>query len=365
MFILSPLRLVGNEDFRQWAQSCAAAGGCLRYNSAMIRQISLTTILLAIIAIGPAGCQNKPQPDAVARDLQAPRATTARWQTPFGDGTSQTTDHYVIYSTVKRPELSAALPGFMEAALANYCQLTGLPMPPRTKPMPLYMLSDRQQWAHLTRQIVKSRLDIYLSIDAGGYCYRGTCVFWDIGGPNTFSLASHEGLHQFLDQALKNQLPPWLEEGLAACAEGLDISRQKVVFRPDRNLARVATLREAMIAGRWRPIEQLIQMDAGQAVSDRRPGAALEYYAQLWALAVHLRSTPQGRQSIERLISDAAAGTLLSGIKPAQLKLLAQNPDPAERVRLVWRLLFLQYVSNDLADFEVRYRATAKRLSGL
>jgi len=140
--------------------------------------------------------------------------------------------------------------------------------------------------------LVGENLEIYLSIEAGGYCYRDTCVFWDVGGVETLRLAAHEGFHQFLGSH-NAHLPMWLEEGLAVCCEGMDLRDNGVVFEPERNILRMDSLRTSLINRHIIPVEQLVSMDAGDAVKNARPGAALEYYGQLWALSLYLQSSPQ------------------------------------------------------------------------
>ena len=183
------------------------------------------------------------------------------------------TAHYRLYSTARRPALMSAMPGFLEAAHEHYIKVTGLADLPGDAPLPVYMLAQRQQWAHFTEQLVRENLNIYLSIDAGGYCYHGTCVFWDVGGLGTMSLAAHECLHQFFARH-NARLPIWLEEGLCVSAEGFDLQNGGVVFDPKRNLLRMSCLRNALVAGRWIDIEQLVSMDGGDAVQNPRPGAA-------------------------------------------------------------------------------------------
>ncbi len=275
------------------------------------------------------------------------------------------TAHYRLYSTARRPALMSAMPGFLEAAHEHYIKVTGLADLPGDAPLPVYMLAQRQQWAHFTEQLVRENLNIYLSIDAGGYCYHGTCVFWDVGGLGTMSLAAHECLHQFFARH-NARLPIWLEEGLCVSAEGFDLQNGGVVFDPKRNLLRMSCLRNALVAGRWIDIEQLVSMDGGDAVQNPRPGAALEYYAQLWALAIYLQSRPDTRADVRQIINDGVAGKIaIAQFSPDQLGQVRSDPTGRAAGKLQAKEIFLRYVSSDLAEFDKGYRQFARELAGL
>ena len=329
------------------------------------------TLIVLAVAAAMAGC-DKPQ-TLPARSL-ATAVERSSWQTPFGAGTLYSTANYHIYSTVTRPALMSVVPGFMEAAHDYYSKLTGLDSLPHEdaappdKRAPIYLLSTRREWAHLTSQLVHQNLQVYLSIEAGGFCYRDTCVFWDVGGLETLRLAAHEGLHQFFGRH-KAHLPIWLEEGLCVSAEGFDLRGGEVVFQPERNLVRSSTLRTALLRHEWIGIEELVSMDGGDAVQPS-PGAALEYaleyYAQLWALTLYLQSRPETHAAVGRIIADCAAR------KAAPLEPTHQDRDAIMRDRtgrmagkLLARRIFRKYISGDFEAFDKGYQAFAMKLAGL
>lgn len=326
------------------------------------------TLIALAVAAAMAGC-DKPQ-TLPSRSMMT-SVEKSSWPTPFGTGTLYSTANYHIYSTVTRPALMAVAPGFMEAAHDYYRALTGLDaLPyedaaPQDKRAPIYLVATRPQWAHLTSQLVHQNLQVYLSIDAGGFCYRDTCVFWDVGGLETLRLAAHEGLHQFFGRHHAH-LPIWLEEGMCVSAEGFDLRGGEVVFQPERNLLRMSTLRTALVRHRWIGIEQLVSMDGGDAVQNPRPGAAVEYYAQLWALTLYLQSRPETHAAIGKIIADCAAG------KVAPLELTPQDRDavtrdPTGRMpgKLRARQIFRKYISEDFEAFDKGYQAYAMKLAGL
>jgi len=306
-----------------------------------------------------AGCKSAPP----AGDSLIVPVEKSAWQTPFGHGTVSATEHYQIFSTVSRPALMAAFPGFMEAAYARYAAMTGLKNDAQ-EPAQIYVLATRKQWDHFTRQMVKDNLQTYLSIDAGGYCYHGTCVFWDVGGVQTLRLAAHEGLHQFLGSRV-GHLPIWLEEGLCVCAEGLDLESERVVFEPRRNRSRLACLRNALVARHWIKLEQLVSMDGGDAVRSTQPNYALEYYSQLWALVQYLQSKPETRQAVESIIADAASRNLQPPLNAQLLKEMARQGAGANPGKVFARLVFQKYIVQDLEGFERGYIEFARKLAEL
>lgn len=316
---------------------------------------------------GAAGC------DPPRRtNLAGPGATPLRvqfdsrsWDVGDSVGRELTSKHYRIYTTSNRPEILNYLPGFMEAAHRNYLDITGLQAKPAARTYPVYMMATRAEWAGLTRSIVGSQWDTYASISAGGYCYKGVCVFWDIGGLSSLSVASHEGLHQLLHHRMKDHLPLWMEEGLATLTEGYEIDGPTVRFTPHRSVARFSDLRKAIVNDWWIPLEKLLVMDGGDAVKLGAPERTVGYYGQVWALAVFLRTDPQFAPGRGRLIADAEAGRLVDALSETDRQLARQLVGTRSYNRQVALPLFKRYVSADLQGFERRYKAFARKLARL
>jgi hypothetical protein len=336
-----------------------------------MKRITLIVLAVAVavaVAVAMAGCD---KPQTLPSRSTAAAVERSSWQTPFGAGTLYSTAHYHIYSTVTRPALMAIAPGFMEAAHDYYSKLTGLDALPHEDAAnqdpraPIYLVATRRQWANLTSQLVKQNLQVYLCIDAGGFCYRDTCVFWDVGGLETLRLAAHEGLHQYFGRH-NAHLPIWLEEGLCVCAEGFDLQGSDVVFEPERNLVRSSTLRSALARHQWIGIEQLVSMDGGDAVQDPRPGAAVEYYAQLWALTLYLQSQPETHAAVGRIIADCAARKVPPPqLTPQDRDAIARDPTGRMPGKILAKHIFRKYVSEDFDAFDKGYQAFATKLAGL
>ena len=310
-----------------------------------------------------AGCGSAPR--QVGAPLMIETRRTA-WQSPFAAGEQIDTRHYRIYSTISNPRsLLGSVPGFMEAAHDNYLRLTGLADRALSGPLHVYMVGTRAEWVALTQKATGPLADKYAQIEAGGYCHNGVCVFWDIGPMATLSVASHEGLHQFFYHRLKQRLPAWLEEGLCATAEGYELQGQDAVrFTPDRNVARFNNLRQAIVAGRWIDLKDLLVMDSGD-ITGRSTEEAVGYYGQLWALAAFIRSRGDFHAGMFRLLADAEAGRFDKALKLTPAAMTALMGRPKLYNQALSEPLFRHYISGDLESFDREFQAFAKRLARL
>ncbi|MFW6132511.1 MAG: hypothetical protein ACOC8F_01345 [Planctomycetota bacterium] len=325
----------------------------------MSRLIAIPAAVLVAVA---AGCG----PDGPAPDTGAPLLTDVQrrpWQTPYGRGVALRSEHYQIFSTAERPELRRYLPGYMEAAHRRYLELTGLPDAPGREPMPVYMLAGRREWSALTRKVFGEQSEA-LNIEAGGYCHQGVCVFWDIGGSATLSVAAHEGLHQFFHHRLAEQLPMWLEEGLCVLAEGHRIEGRSVRFTPDENPSRFGSLRSALVNQHWVPLPDLLPTDAGDVVGGGTE-KAVAWYAQLWALARFLESHPRYRKGLHELMADAAARRFDEALDLPEGALTRLRRRGRAYNRTVSVPLFKHYISDDLDGFAREFRAYAEEIAEL
>ncbi len=275
--------------------------------------------------------------------------------------------HYDLYTNTSSRILARSLPGFLEASRREYLHLTGLAGGEETKRHPVYVLAGWKQWASLTRRSVPPRMaSRILTMQAGGYFHPavagGACVFWNIGGSGTYSLAAHEGLHQFLHARLAQPIPKWLEEGLCTLTEGVDMSDREVRFSPTKNPARRKALRDILARGRWIPLKELLVMDAGDAL-DPDPDRPLGFYGQLWSLALFLRSEPETREALEQILADACAGRLHAklGLLSADLKRIAQSPKTYNR--FAGPRVFQAYIAADGSVFEDRWKRFARDLA--
>ena len=331
------------------------------YNSMVMKSAALMLIVSTCLSV--LGCSQQDGGFAGGRPL-ATAAERSSWQSSYATGQAVATGHYRIYTTAKTHALLEYLPGFMEAAYQNYLELTGLSEPTSANRMPIYMLGTRDEWAALTNKVTGPLAEAYLQIEAGGYCFNGACVFWDIGSLQTLSVSSHEGLHQFFHQRLTHRLPAWLEEGLCATTEGYEIRNDVVRFTPERNTSRFNDLRSALTAGWWIGLRDLLPMDAGDVVKHRTE-KAVGYYGQLWALVLFIRSRPEYRLGMQRMLADAETGKLheTTDFSPEAFTALLQRGKLYNRA--VSEKLFRSYICTDLEGFDREFHEFAERLAGL
>ncbi|MCE5328187.1 MAG: hypothetical protein LLG01_17410 [Planctomycetaceae bacterium] len=280
------------------------------------------------------------------------------WKTPVGEGRSLETPHYRIFTTVSNRQMLQLFPAFMEAAYDNYYVITGLPRIAPGKKMPVYFLADRNQWVNLTEFRFGKDTGAFVDIPTGGYSYQGVGVFWQLQGIQSYSIASHEGLHQFLYYRMRDTLPAWLEEGLCTTAEGFqDREAEAVRFTPEENIARATDLRAVVVNDRWIPLEKLLNMDSGEAIS--KGNDPLAFYAQVWALAMYLRYDKNYCGRLQTMLTDAAAGKLHKAVNVPADK-LAQLQHHKGYNATVAVPLFKHYFASNVAGFEKAYRAYAE-----
>jgi len=317
--------------------------------------------LMALAGL-PSGCGPNRSRSPIAQPLAHP-AQQAPWEFAGVQGRKLSTDHYDVFTTTDSPGLRGGIAGFMEAARGQYVELTGLdPIVGEGGKLKVYLFGSRREWAALTTQIAGGASETVLRVQAGGYCYRGVCVFWDIGALPTYSVAAHEGLHQFLHHATRESLPQWAEEGLATQAEGFKVADGLVTFDPRQNLSRLNTLRNTILGERWRPASRLVAMTSMDNLKENAFAGA-EYYSQLWALMLMIRTDETYNAGLRRLCRDAAAGRLGEALGFDRPQWAALQRNSAAYAAVVGPKVFTLYFDADLERFERRSHAYAKQLA--
>jgi hypothetical protein len=329
------------------------------------RRAARSLLAVAALAVSLTACKPAAPPGPAPAQITTP-VRVESWARNGGQGYKLIADHYLIFTTMNPSSTRDGLAGFLEAARANYIALTGLDgwhTPAAQMRLVVYLFASRAEWAGMTEQITGTASDTYLRVQRGGYCFAGKCFFWDIG-PSTYSVAAHEGLHQFLYHAVKQTLPIWAEEGLAVQSEGYRIREGLVYFDARNNGSRMTTLREAILQDRWRPCERLLAMSATDNVQENALYGA-DYYSQLWALLLLIRQDARYAAGFSRMMNDAAAGRLGQelGFDPVAWGRLQQNAQAYTAV--IGPKAFTHYIEPDLAAFETRYKAFANELAML
>jgi hypothetical protein len=263
--------------------------------------------------------------------------------------------HYTIHTTIGDPALVHSLANVMEGAFTQYQRLApGIPA--TASPMDCYFFASRPEWEQFTRVNTGNDASVYLRIVRGGYTVGDRFVAYYIGNPATFSVAAHEGFHQFAARHFKGRLPPFLEEGFACTFEAVrwsnDLPRWNLSINPNRAYA----LRKATDEKRLWSLEHLITMHAGNIVS--QPSDRVEaFYAQNWAFAKFLREAEGGKYhpAMERLLRDTADGTVYDPTGTHRRTNVLWNPAGV-------RPLLEHYLDMDLPAIERAYRAYVRRI---
>ncbi len=288
--------------------------------------------------------------DGVDRSGAITSVSVTRESWRFGDYEGQiiTTPHYRLYTTLPPNRVLDRLPLFLERALAQYTTALAQLPAPRTR-METYLFGTRNQWEAKTRLMLPRQAAKFLTLGRGGYTTRGTSVLYYIGRSDTLAIAAHEGWHQYSQRTFGNQLPIWLEEGIATYMEGyVSHPDGNPKFRPWANLERYHTLRNAVRAGRLIPLEELLQRSP-QSFLDTGKNKLLIYYAQVWSLAHFIAEGEHGRyrEGLQQVLLDAARGRLAARRTSSSIRRSTN--------RRVGPWLLQEYLTSDLAAFEQQY----------
>ena len=220
-------------------------------------------------------------------------------------------------------------------------------------------MNNRPQWEAVTKQLMGDQADTLLKIPRGGYASRGFGVYYDIGLFDTLAIAGHEGWHQYTQRVFKDQLPVWLEEGVATFMEGHRWEENTPIFKPWANVQRFDQLRTAANKSGLLPLPDLLE-SRPQDFLDQTDDKVLTFYSQIWAL-VHFLNEGEGgkyRASLRVLLEDAAQGRI-------RQTLAARLGERAASSALVQRTgpgVFLAYFSEDLDAVASEYSAFLQQL---
>lgn len=284
------------------------------------------------------------------------------WTFAGAEGRAITTRHYRIFTTERDVPLRRRIPRFLETALVEYQRTLGsLPVPRES--METYIMGSRAQWAALTRQFTGSRAETYLKIRAGGFAENGRALLFDLGSKGTFGTVGHEGWHQYTQQVMRDPLPIWLEEGAATQFEGFRWAEDVPVFLPWANVERFDRLRDVVNAGRLLRLDELLVRRPQDLIDAYSNDAALDYYAQVWALVHFLREGEGGRhrRGLARVLEDAAQGRMIDLVRAN----LGQRVASQAALRRVGSAVFLTYFDDDLTRSAAAYEAFVREITAL
>lgn len=266
-------------------------------------------------AVGLAACAGSSPPPRASPTVFGAAPSVEGWEYAGQPGKLVRTHSYRLFTTETDPEIMEGLPRFLEAALDRYTSAFG-PLPKPTMRLDTFLMADREQWATLTRQVMGSQAETYLRIQRGGFASGGRALIWTIGHRDTRAIIAHEGWHQYTQRAFKQDLPEWLEEGVAVYMEGFIDGASGPVFAGWANPERYGQLRRAAARGSLPPLPALLSASPQHLIEHSTEGT-LTYYAQLWALMHFLNEGEGGRyqRGIGVALGDAASGRLDAVVK--------------------------------------------------
>jgi hypothetical protein len=263
---------------------------------------------ILVLALLGAGCTPTSDRQALLNGgLPVPK-TISPWTFDGRPARLVTTQHYALHTTLDDEDLIDRLAQVMEGAFKQYQQLAPVAQV-SDNPMDCYIFSLRTQWAKFTEQHTGADAEIYLQINRGGYTIRDWYVAYFIGDVGTYSVAAHEGWHQYVARNFKSRLPPFLEEGIATMFENINWPNQSPRWNLGANLTRADRLKSAIQDHQLWPLDQLCMMHAGDVVS--LSGERIEtFYAQNWAFAQFLMFAEGGkyRPAMQKMLADLASG---------------------------------------------------------
>lgn len=285
---------------------------------------------------------------------------TEPWSFGGFEGELVTTPTHLLHLTLVEGRLRTALPEFTEKVLDHYrTMITGVvgadPLPAPTERMSTFVFETRPEWAAWTKWRLGRNSRTYLAIERGGYTIDAESVLWDIGRYDTLCMLAHEGWHQYTQTVFRHPLPAFLEEGLAAYAEGHRFRRSEdgPRFMPWHNFERYGQLRSAVARKRLVDLDKLISQPPQQFVGEGER-SLLTYYAQVWAFVHYLMEGREGRyrDGLVRLLQDAAQGHIASSLYDA-------DRSAGRRGRLLGpnagRAIIATYFDQDYEQFKAGY----------
>lgn len=123
-------------------------------------------------------------------------------------------------------------------------------------------------------------------------------------------VAQHEGFHQFAHAFFGNDLPPWLNEGLAEFFGECVVEGDAVIIGQASPQV-LEVVRQAAAAGKQLPFIDLLQMDDSRWNAAVRSGTAALQYQQSWSMVHFLVYGDNGKYqgAFQRMLQMVNAGT--------------------------------------------------------
>jgi hypothetical protein len=266
--------------------------------------------VLVHIGLVAAGCSSQLPLGHWDGPAAAAGTTVAEWTYADEKGKVVQTEHYRIHTTIQDQEVLELLPQVMEGAWLMYREVAPN-IQATERPLDCFVFRWRSEWEAYTQSHAGTDARIYRQIRSGGYTVQDRFVAYYIGHAGTFSVAAHEGWHQFAGRHFKGRLPPFFEEGMACMFETLTWKAGLPRWNLSVNGLRAQSLRKAMESKSLWPLEKLCAMHAGDIVG--QSGERIDaFYAQSWAFARFLWEAEDGkyRPAMQTWLRETADGTV-------------------------------------------------------
>ncbi|MDG2424490.1 MAG: hypothetical protein P8M22_10975 [Phycisphaerales bacterium] len=278
------------------------------------------------------------------------------------------TRHWDLRTTLRSERLKQILPGFYEQALDRYQHAFGTELPPPGQSLETYLFADRRQWKNKTRMILPDKAASFEGLGRGGFTTDGIAVLYDIDGygwhRDTLALGAHEGWHQYVQSTFKDQLPAWLDEGIATTMEGFSW-RGGLTFKTEANRERWSRLRTCFIEDRIIPLEFLLSAHPERFL-DGQKQTLLDYYAQIWAFTRYLEEAEDGRyrDRVGNILLLAASGDLYRQLLRSD-QLTPERRQQVEEESDAGLALLEVFIELDVQGLEDRYQEWCRELVGI
>jgi hypothetical protein len=309
--------MIGKQDKAHLRAPSPATGRCAGAHRvadpSLVSQLSAAILSLVLFA-----CSISPPSASPAQLSPLPAIeSTESWSFDGAPGQLIRTHSYRLFTTEPDAALVETVPIFLERALDHYTSALG-PLPRPTLKLDTFLMADRDQWTRLTEQVMGDAAAPYLRIQRGGFSSGGRALLFTIGPRDTLAIAAHEGWHQYSQRTFRDELPVWLEEGIAVYMEGSTpdpVHPELPAFAPWANSERYEQLVSAAAEWQLLSLDRLLDLHP-QTLLSTTTDAALTYYAQAWALTHFLHEGESGKykDKLAQALSDAASGRIRSTI---------------------------------------------------
>ena len=335
------------------------------------KPLAITMITTAFVL---ASCQSsKPSestPLAITNDdrFNSDEVQANEWSFLGIKGEQIRTRHWDLRTTMRSERFRQILPTFYEKALDRYQNAFGVELPPPGRSLETYLFADRRQWKNKTRMILPDKAQSFEGIGRGGFTTNGIAVLYDIDGygwhRDTLALGAHEGWHQYVQVTFKDQLPAWLDEGVATTMEGFSWRRGGLTFLTAANRERWGRLRECVYENRLLPLDMLLSAHPERFL-DGRKQTLLDYYAQIWALTRYLDEAEDGRyrDQIGNALLLAANGDLYRQLLRSE-RLTEESRQKIKKESDAGIALMEVFITTNLPQFQERFHDWCRELVG-